>query len=147
MLTPVDIQNIEFEKAAFGYNKTKVEDFVAEVARDYEKLYKENIELKDKVGTLNDSLKSYKAMEESLQNTLLFAQNTAEDVKKNAKEKADVIVSEASVKAQAIVNEAEKRAEQANMRLEALKNEFRAYKAKVESILEAERKLLADIED
>ena len=147
MLTPIDIQNVEFEKATFGYNKSQVEEFVADVARDYEKIYKENIELKDKVSTLNDSLKSYKAMEESLQNTLMFAQNTAEDVKKNANEKADVIISEATVKAQAIIDEAEKRAQQANMRLEALKNEFRSYKAKVESIIDAEKKLLEDITD
>ena len=51
MFTPIDIQNKEFEKATFGYNKNQVEEFVADVARDYERIYKENIELKDRVST------------------------------------------------------------------------------------------------
>ena len=41
MLTPIDIQNMEFSKGAFGYNKAEVEEFVATVAAEFERLYKE----------------------------------------------------------------------------------------------------------
>ena len=61
MLTPVDIQNKEFTKSLSGYNKEMVDDFVLEVSKDFEKLYKENIELKDRLSVLNESLKKYRA--------------------------------------------------------------------------------------
>ena len=60
MLTPIDISNMEFSKATFGYNKNEVEEFVETVAAEYERLYKENIEYKDKINIMNEAIKNYK---------------------------------------------------------------------------------------
>ena len=66
MITPVDIQNKEFSKSVRGYNANSVDEFMAEISLEFEKLYKENIELKDRISVLNDSLKNYRAMEDSI---------------------------------------------------------------------------------
>ena len=99
MLTPLDIQKQEFGVKMRGYNADEVDDFLDLVGADYEKLYRENKELKDKMIVLNKSIEEYKNLENSLRNALLYAQNTAEDVKKNANEKAQNIILEAENKA------------------------------------------------
>ena len=99
MLTPLDIQKQEFGVKMRGYNADEVDDFLDLVGADYEKLYRENKELKDKMIVLNKSIEEYKNIEMSLRNALLYAQNTAEDMKKNANEKAQNIIAEAENKA------------------------------------------------
>ena len=146
MLTPIDIQNMEFSKSAFGYNKTEVEEFVASVASEFERLYKENIEFKDKINILNDALKNYKATEDAIKNTLMFAQNTAEDVKKSAKEKAELTIAEAKSHAENLVREADAKVFEAERKLNEVKSQIANYKAQLEGIMDAQRKMLEGIE-
>lgn len=142
MLTPIDIQNMEFSKSAFGYNKSEVEEFVTTVSAEFERLYKENIEFKDKINILNDALKNYKATEDAIKNTLMFAQNTAEDVKKSAKEKAEITIAEAKSHAENLVREADAKVFEAERKLNEIKSQITSYKAQFESILDAQRKIL-----
>ena len=145
MLTPIDIQNKEFTKSLRGYSKDAVDDFINEVSKDFERLYKENIELKDRLSVLNESLKKYRAMEDSLQNTLMFAQNTADDVKKSAKDKAEFIVGEATTKAEAIISEAEKKCENAQEKLASIQAEFIAFKTKFNALIDSEKNLMEEM--
>ena len=48
MYTPIDLENINFKKTAFGYDKDEVMEFVENIYKDFDKLYKENLTLKDK---------------------------------------------------------------------------------------------------
>ena len=52
MLTPLDIENIRFQKAVRGYNVDEVDDFLDEVMEDYESNYKEVAMLRTKVEEL-----------------------------------------------------------------------------------------------
>ena len=101
MITPLDIDNKRFAKQMVnGYSVEEVDDFLDELTADYSKNYKEVNELRAKVEELNNSLVQYKTIESTLQNTLVMAQSTAEEVKNVAKQKADQIVDEAKVNAQ-----------------------------------------------
>lgn len=71
MMTPLEIQNKTFKKSAFGYDKAEVDEFMQQLYNEYDRVYMDNIALKDKIGVLSDAVKQYKAMEETLQNTLL----------------------------------------------------------------------------
>ena len=96
MITPLDIENKKFSKQMMnGYNVDEVDDFLDELSVDYSKNYKDVTELKAKVEELNKSLVQYKSIEETLQNTLVMAQSTAEDVKNVAKQQAEQIINEA----------------------------------------------------
>ena len=105
MLTPIDIQKQDFGVKLRGYNADEVDDFLDMVGSDYEKLYKENIELRDKVSSLAKDVEKYKAMEDTLQNSIILAQGAAEDIKKNASERADNIISEAHNKSEDILRQ------------------------------------------
>ncbi len=63
MLTPVEIQNRVFKSGGLGYDKKDVDSFMKEVVDSYEMLYREKMELMDRVNVLNDGLQNYKTIE------------------------------------------------------------------------------------
>lgn len=105
MITPIDIQARNF-KTGMGYSKADVDAFFQTLTTDFETLYRENLELKDKINILNDGINHYKSIEKSLQKALVLAEQTAEDTITSAKANATVIEQEAVLKAQSIVADA-----------------------------------------
>lgn len=145
-MTPIEIQNYEFVTQKIGgYNKKQVDDFVEAVVKDFEGYYRENKELKDRITVLNESLKNFKMMEDSLQNTLLFAQSTADDIKRNAQEKAENMIEEARASAAEMLREADRKKQDAEREYEEIKNQYQIFKTKFKAILEAELNLMGDM--
>ncbi len=146
MITPLDIDNKKFSKQMVnGYNVEEVDDFLDELTTDYSKNYKEVNELRVKVEELNNSLVQYKTIESTLQNTLVMAQSTAEEVKNVAKQKADQIVEEAKSNAQKQVDELNNEILMKQKELDDVKKQFDIYKAKMESLLISQLELLKDV--
>ncbi len=146
MITPLDIENKRFAKQMMnGYSVEEVDDFLDELTIDYTKNYKEATELKAKVEELNKSLEHYKTIEDTLQNTLLMAQTTAEDVKNVAKQQADQIVNEAKGVAQKEADNLQSEIIAKRKELDDVKKQFDIYKAKMESLLISQLELLKDI--
>ena len=94
MLTPLDLNGKTFSKGFRGYDKDEVNQFFSQVSRDYERLYQDNVELKDSVERVSAKLEYYQRMESTMQSTLVVAQETADEVKKNSLQKADVLTKE-----------------------------------------------------
>ena len=146
MITPLDIENKRFAKQMMnGYNVEEVDDFLDELTEDYSKNYKEVTELRNRVEELNNSLVQYKAIESTLQNTLVMAQTTAEEVKNVAKQKADQIVEEAKASAQKQVDDLNNEIVQKQKEVDDIKKQFDIYKAKMESLLISQLELLKDV--
>ena len=146
MITPLDIENKKFSKQMMnGYSVEEVDDFLDELTIDYTKNYKEVSELRNKVDELNKSLEHYKAIEETLQNTLVMAQSTAEDVKKVARQQADQIINEAKGTAQKQASDLDNEIVAKKKEVEDIKKQFDIYKAKMESLLISQLELLKDI--
>ncbi len=146
MITPLDIENKKFSKQMMnGYSVEEVDDFLDDLTEDYTKNYKEANELKTKVEELTQSLEHYKAIEETLQSTLLMAQTTAEDVKKVAQQQAEQIINEAKGTAQKQANDLDNEIMTKKKELEDVKKQFDIYKAKMESLLISQLELLKDI--
>ena len=157
MITPLDIENKKFNKQMMnGYNVEEVDAFLDEVLEDYEKNYKEVAAMTSKVDELNNNLSHYKNIETTLQNTLVMAQTTAEEVKNVAKQQADQIMEEAKKQADEIVknskSSARKTLDDLDMQISAkekafddLKKQFDIYKAKMESLLMSQAELLKEI--
>ena len=146
MITPLDLENKRFAKQMVnGYSVDEVDDFLDELTIEYSKNYKEVNELRAKVEELNNSLVQYKTIESTLQNTLLMAQTTAEEVKNVAKQKADQIVEEAKANAQKQVDELNNEIIIKQKELDDVKKQFDIYKAKMESLLISQLELLKDV--
>ena len=99
MLTPLDIHNKEFRRSFRGYDEREVDEFLDRVIKDYEQLYRDNIELKENMERLSSKLEHYQHMEGTLHNTLLVAQETAEEVKLNAKKEMELMLKETQINA------------------------------------------------
>ena len=146
MITPLDIENKRYAKQMVnGYSVQEVDDFLDELTIDYSKNYKEVTELRAKVDELNSSLEQYKNIESTLQNTLVMAQTTAEEVKNVAKQKADQIVDEAKANAQKKVDELNNEIVIRQKELDDVKKQFDIYKAKMESLLISQLELIKEI--
>jgi cell division initiation protein len=146
MITPLDIENKKFSKQMMnGYSVEEVDDFLDDLTSDYSKSYKEATELKAKVEELSKSLEHYKTIEETLQNTLVMAQTTADDVKKIAQQQADQIINEAKATAQKQVGDLDNEIIGKKKELEDVKKQFDIYKAKMEALLISQLELLKDI--
>ena len=157
MITPLDIENKKFSKQMMnGYNVEDVDDFLDELVIDYEKNYKELAEANEKIDKLTNELEQYKKLEKTLQNTLVMAQTTAEEVKVAAKQQAEQIINEAKVNADEIqrngnesslkrLDEIEKQIAIKEKRFEEVKQQFDVYKAKMESLLISQEELIKEI--
>ena len=146
MITPLDIDNKRFSKQMVnGYSVEEVDDFLDELTLDYSKNYKEVNELRAKVEELNNSLVQYKTIESTLQNKLVMAQSTAEEVKNVEKQKSDQIVDEAKANAQKQVDELNNEIIMKQKELDDVKKQFDIYKAKMESLLISQLELLKDV--
>lgn len=146
MLTPMDIQRQEFDVKLRGYNADEVDDFLDLVGRDYEKLYKENAELREKVKQLEKSNEQYKAMEETLQKSIVLAQTAAEDIKKNAAEKADVIVNEAQTKSENMYRQLDSEIQAKRNELAGVQAEVTGYKSRIKGICNGLLEMLEKLE-
>ncbi len=127
-LTPLDIRHKEFKRGMRGYADVEVDEFLDEVADEYERLFKENIDLQDRVEALEEKVAGYKRIEETLQKTLVNAQASAEEQKQNANKQAQLILQDAELKSRQLVNEAysERQAiEQSMAKLKSAEEDFR----------------------
>ena len=146
MLTPLDIENKKFSKQIMnGYNVEEVDDFLDEIGVDFAKKQKELNESSKKIEELNASLEHYKNIEETLQNTLLMAQSTAEEVKNIAKQKADQIVNDAKASTQKEADFIQNQILMKKKELEDVQKQFDIYKAKMESLLISQLELIKEI--
>ncbi|MBM7686547.1 DivIVA domain-containing protein [Defluviitalea raffinosedens] len=142
MLTPLDIESQEFRKKPYGYSIEEVDKFLDDVIESYEKIYKENIELKDKISMLNESIQHYKALEQTLQNTLILAEKAAEDTKSAAYQKGEQIKREAEMKANQILEETQQEVFRINQEIERLKNQYSSLKIQMKQTLLAQLEIL-----
>ena len=148
MFTPLDIENKKFQKQMMnGYNVDEVDDFLDELTIEYEKLYKENAELRNQVESSKKDLEQYKSIEKTLQNTLLMAQKSADDIKKVAEQEAEQIVKNAQDKVQFSVEEINKETENKRRELMELKKQSDVYRAKMEALLISQLELLKEMKE
>lgn len=148
MITPLDIENKRFGKQKLGgYNVNEVDDFLDELTLEYGKLYKENAELKTQREELDSNVGKYKNIENTLQNTLVMAQKTADEITQVAKQQAEQIIKDAEYQAKTSVDELNAQIFSKQKELDDLKKQFDVYKAKMESLLISQLEILKDIKE
>ena len=128
-----------------GYSVEEVDDFLDDLTACYEKIYKDNNENQSKIDELEASLKHYKSIEGTLNNTLIMAQSTAEDIKNVAKQQADQIIKDAQADAKQSLANLEQQLIIKKKEYEDLQKQFDVYKAKMESLLISQLELIKDI--
>ncbi|MGM0651730.1 MAG: DivIVA domain-containing protein [Bacillota bacterium] len=137
-ITPMDIQEKEFERAFRGYDIEDVDDFLDQIATDLEGMIRENSELKEKLSQMEEKNKNYHKLEETMHNAIVVAQETADEVKNNAKREAELIRREAEREAKQVVEDARKRAGRILSEQEELFKQAQLFKMRFRAFIEAQ---------
>ena len=146
MITPLDIENKRFSKKKLnGYDPDEVDDFLDELTRDYEVLYKKSKESDKEIEDLKEKLDHYVQIESTLQNTLIMAQSAAKEVKDAAQKQADQMISEALSKSKEATFDIEQEKINKQKELDALERQISVYKTKMESLLLSQLDLLKEM--
>ncbi|WML35401.1 DivIVA domain-containing protein [Clostridium sp. OS1-26] len=145
-ITAMEITNKEFKRTIRGYSPDEVDEFLDKIAEDYENLYKENSTLKEKLSNIEDKIEHYNKMESTIQNTLLLAQNAAEQARENAKKESELIVKNANDTAQRIIDKAHHDVLQITDDFERMKQEFCKFRTKFRSFMESQLEMFDDME-
>ncbi len=145
-LTSMEITNKDFKKVMRGYCQDEVDEYLDRVAEDYEALYKENSVLKEKLAAVDDRLEHYKKMETTIQNTLVMAQDAAEQARANSKSESELIIRTANDTAKKIIDKANNDVIAINAEFERTRQEFNKFRAKYRNFMKSQLEVFDDME-
>lgn len=141
-LTPLDIHNKNFEKSFRGYDEDQVNEFLDQVIKDYELAIRESKDYKEQVHKLEEKLGHFTNIESTLNKSILVAQDTAEEVKANARKESKLMIREAEKNADRIINEALSKSRQVYMEVEELKKQGKVFRTRLKMLVEAQLDLI-----
>ena len=147
MLTPLDIHNKKFKKDFRGYDPTEVDQFMAETAKTLERFLQDNMDLKENVERLTTKLEHYQHMETTLHSTLVIAQETAEEVKLNAKRECELMMKEMEVRGQKMLDDAAAKVRRMNVEYEELRKQGQVFRIRQKTLLTAQLEMLKKDEE
>lgn len=137
-ITPIDIRNKEFRKGMRGYQVDEVDKFLESISKEFELIYAENIELKERLQFMESELSHYKNLEGTLQQTMVLAQQTAEDVKRSAQQQAELILRESEQEKERLLTEANKKREEIEEEIVELIRKREMIRTQLKSFLTAQ---------
>ncbi len=137
-IMPIDIQNKEFARGFRGYKMEEVDEFLDRVSKEYEQLVKEKLSLEEKNNFLKENIEQYQRLEETLHNSIIVAQETAEEVKRNANKEAELIRKEAEKESQRLIEEARFKASRILAEHEEVHKQAQIFKLRFRSFIEAQ---------
>ncbi len=138
MLTPQEVSDHGFAKVSFGgYNMIQVDEFLDNLTGDYTTLYSENTALKRKMKVMQDKIDEYRTTEETMRKALLGAQQMAENIIQDGKNKAAKVMEEARVEIEGLRKDTLQERKMEENRLSSVKQVTAQY---VEQVLELHRK-------
>ena len=141
-LSPLDIHNKEFASKFRGYNEDEVNEFLEQIMKDYENVLAENKTLQASLQQSTEQVSHFNTIEQTLQKSILIAQEAAEDVRRNSMKESKLIIKEAEKNADRIVNEALSRARQISVEVEDLKKQSKVFRARFKMLIEAQLDLI-----
>jgi cell division initiation protein len=141
-LTPLDIHNKEFNKGFRGYDEDEVNEFLDQVIKDYELVLREKKDLEERMSDMKERLGHFANIEETLNKSIIIAQEAGEEVKRSAQKEAKLIVKEAEKNSDRIVNESLSKARKIALEIEDLKKQSKVFRTRFKMLIEAQLDLL-----
>ena len=148
-ITSLEIKDKTFGTRFRGFDPEEVDEFLDIVVRDYEDLVRSNHDKETHIKSLEERLSYFDEMKDSLSQSVLIAQDTAERVKQAAQERSNNIIQqaeqdaqrlleEAKYKANEILRQATDNAKKVAVETEELKNKSRVFHQRLKSTIESQ---------
>lgn len=141
-LSPLDIHNKEFTRGFRGYAEDEVNEFLDQIIKDYEIILREKKELDEKIKTMTEQMNHYNSLEDTLQRSIIVAQEAADEVRRNSQKEAKLIVKESEKNADRIINEALTKARKVTIEIDELKKQSKVFRNRFKMLVEAQPDLL-----
>ncbi len=141
-ITPMDIEQQEFSKSFRGYNEEEVDDFLDKIVKDYEELINENVRLNEEIERMQEKLKEFSQIEETLRSALLNAQKSAAEMKEKVKDEAKIIIEKAEMEAKVLKQQVFQREDLAKNEIDNLRRYKFNFKEKFKSMLNLYLKMI-----
>jgi DivIVA domain len=146
-MTPIDIRTKEFTKGLRGYQCAEVEKFLENVSKEFEIYYKENYELREKIEKMKAELAHYHKLESTLHQTMIIAQQTAEEVKLAAHHEASLVLREAEQEKIQKLTEAQLKVDEIQGEINNLAQKRELIRIQLKSFLTAQLDLAGSMDD
>ncbi|TML43697.1 MAG: DivIVA domain-containing protein [Actinobacteria bacterium] len=104
--TPVELRHVSFKRGLFGYQCTPVDSTIEEVVESFETVWRERADYADRIERLQAELKRHRELEALLRTTLTSAEQTAHELKDQARREAALVLEEAHAEARKITRDA-----------------------------------------
>jgi cell division initiation protein len=134
--TPVELRHATFKRALLGYRRAHVERTLEEAANAFEVVWRERADYADRIEQLDAELARYRELETLLRSTLTTAEQSAHELRDQARREAALVLQEAHAEARRITQHA--LAERERLRTETLR---------VKALLGAALDAVSDAED
>ena len=135
----------KFGTSLNGYNKQDVNQFVSEVAKEFESMLNHLKELSEENEKLMQKVEKYREMRSSFNQAILAAEDASNQIKRMAKEEYRMIVDDAKKNASRIVNDALIKADKIENDSEELKRRTALFKRKLRQAIEEELEAIENI--
>lgn len=145
-LTPNEIINKEFDTSFRGYNADQVNDYLDIIVAEFERLIQENNRLTQELSVATEKNEYFAQLQESLNSSIVVAQEAADRLKQNARKEAELILYEAERDADSRVAEASEYAQTIMTEVEALRNSSQAYRQNLERTIRKQLDLVTSEE-
>ncbi len=99
MITPLDIKKHEFTVKFRGYDTDEVHALLDMVAKDFEELTRQNMQLAERLKISEERLNHYRLIEKTMQDSVITLQTTLDEKRKVADQEAGLVIQEARQKA------------------------------------------------
>lgn len=137
----------KFRKALRGYNVKEVNAFINEVISQVEKMVAEDNRKTQIIKSLNEKVKDYQRREDTLNKSIMMAQETAEQMNRMARAERDQIINDAKKNANKIINEALTKAGKIEAESLVLKKNVQIFKNRLKNIVEQQLQIVEDIDN
>lgn len=134
-ITPMDIEQQEFTRSFRGYNEEEVDDFLDKIVKDYEELINENLRLNEEIEKMQEKLKEFSEIEETLRSALLNSQKSAEEMKGRVESEAKIIIEKAEMEAKSLKQKVFQREDLVKNEIDNLRRYKFIFKEKFKSML------------
>jgi len=141
-ITPMDIEQQEFTRSFRGYNEEEVDDFLDKIVKDYEELINENLRLNEEIERMQEKLKEFSQIEETLRSALLNAQKSAEEMKERVESEAKIIIEKAELEAKSLKQKVFQRENLVKNEIDNLRRYKYNFKEKFKSMLNLYLKMI-----
>lgn len=130
-----------------GYSVSEVNKFIDNVIKQTESMLDKMKKQQKELELLKKEVENYKKIETDLKNALFKAEQSSNDIKKQAYDEKNVIIEEARRNASRIVNDALLRAEKIELKTDTLERNMRIFKKKLKLVVEQQLAVVEEIED